>query len=283
MLDYLINKFLKNKTFYFYFILGGILNDNDSTSNTKSTTKVKTKVEILREIDSLTPHLQRLFSIWIPKEEEEEREREKRSLKKTSFGDFLTNQIKENEESEIDNEVNVINDGRIRTSNNDDENNKKNNSESNNNAIEKDIKIGGNTSNNVKHDSTQKSVTLTDLEKFFLTQAEELSVILAGRVCAVASLRFSVPDVIHLSAGIAKVCVRVCMCVYVCVYVRVCVRVCVCVCMSVYVCVYVCVCVDMYVCLCVCVCVWWCGVVWCGVVWCIGLLYLSVRTMYSPM
>ena len=144
----------------------------------KSNTKTKTKAEILREIDSLTPHLQRLFSIWIPKEEEE-KEREKRLLKKTSFSDFLTNQIKENEESEIDNKS-IINDGRIRTSNendkknkNDNEDNDNNNNQGKNNNIEKDIKIGGISSNNVKHDSTQKSVILTDLEKFFLTQAED--------------------------------------------------------------------------------------------------------------
>ena len=201
--------------YLYLYILGGVLNENDNTSNdtkSKIKSKTKTKAEILREIDSLTPHLQRLFSIWIPKIDEE-KEREKRLLKRTSFGAFLTNQIKENEESEIDNEVSV-NDGRIRTSNNDDDDNNKNNDNSNhnnqgnnNNITEKDIKIGGNNNNNSKHDSTQKSVILTDLEKFFLTQAEDLSVILAGRVCAVGSLRFSVPDVIHLSAGIAKVCV----------------------------------------------------------------------------
>ena len=228
---------------HFIFILGGVINDN--TSNIKSTTKTKTKAAILREIDSLTPHLQRLFSIWIPKEDEE-KEREKRLLKKTSFGDFLTNQIKENEESEIDIES-IINDGRIRTSNendkknkNDNEDNDNNNNDNNqgkNNDIDKDIKIGGISSNNVKHDSTQKSVILTDLEKFFLTQAEDLSVILAGRVCAVASLRFSVPDVIHLSAGIAKVCV----CVFVCDVV------CACVSMRMYVCEYV----YIYMCVCV--------------------------------
>lgn len=174
----------------YYFIIGGII-DNNASSH-----KSKTKAEILREVDSFTPHLKILFSIWIPKEEE----RENKLLKKTSFGEFMTNQIKENDESEIDNEKST-NDGRIRTSDDD------SHSSQGKSDFEKDSKIGGNTSNNEKHGSTQQTVILTDLEKYFLTQAEDLSVILAGRVCAVSSLRFSTPDVIHLAAGIAKVCV----------------------------------------------------------------------------
>ena len=194
----------------FIFSVGGII-DNNSPNN-----KGKTKAELRREIDSLTPHLQKLFSIWIPKEDDEERQkREKR--KKTTFGEFMTTHIKENEDSEIDAEN--INDGRIRTS---DDNNNQEKSDG-----EKSTKIGGTNTKNAKHESAEKTVILSELEKFFLTQAEDLSMILAGRVCAVAALRFSTPDVIHLSAGIAKVCV--CGGVWVCVGGRVCVCVCGCV------------------------------------------------------
>jgi hypothetical protein len=111
----------------------------------------------------------------------------------------MTTHIKENDDSEIENDI--VNDGRIRTS--DDNNNQEKND------VEKSKKIGGTSSKKAKHESAEKTVILSELEKFFLTQAEDLSVILAGRVSAVASLRFSTPDVIHLSAGIAKVCVCV--------------------------------------------------------------------------
>ena len=174
------------------FSTGGII-DNNSPNK-----KGETKAELRREIDSLTPHLQKLFSIWIPKGYgDERRKREKR--KKTSFGEFMTTHIKENEESELDYE-NVY-DGRIRTS--DDNDNQEKNDDENNK------KIDGTNTKNAKRESAEKTVILSELEKFFLTQAEDLSVILAGRVCAVASLRFSTPDVIHLSAGIAKVCAYV--------------------------------------------------------------------------
>ena len=132
---------------------------------------------------------------------------------KISFADFISkeiNDIDENKNDDVDDEVehtsisinidDIINErGNVRTLDNnyDDIDEDRNENENNN---------GNNNENNkINKSNSDGDVPLSDFQEFLRSQSESLCVLIAGRIGAISTLRFSTPDTLHLCFSIVKV------------------------------------------------------------------------------
>lgn len=187
----------------------------------------------MREIDFLLPHIKKLSNIWIPKKKEKK--------PKISFADFISKEINDIDENgadlngeiehtsvsiniddivnEKENEIardNSYGADEDRNGNeNENENNNENNENNENNQNKSNDKNYQNDENNDKNNNSneyennkanrESEVPLSDFQEFLRSQSEWLCVLIAGRIAAISTLRFSTPDSLHLCYSVVKV------------------------------------------------------------------------------
>ena len=188
-----------------------------SSSNLKSE-NLRSRSEIVREIDFLLPHIKKLSNIWIPKKKEKK--------PKISFADFISKEINDIDENDADlngeiehtsvsiniddivdekeNENTRDNSYGVDEDRNENENNE---NKSNDKNYRNDENSKNNNSNEYKNNKSNREseFPLSDFQEFLRSQSEWLCVLIAGRIAAISTLRFSTPDSLLLCYSVVKV------------------------------------------------------------------------------
>ena len=180
---------------------------------------------MVREIDSLMPHLKMLFSIWMPtrakkegrevkmmkdgkngervdgKSDGDKGEAEEKNIKSdiivsTESGERTQSAGGDNVGGEVDDVTNKISKIQIPPCNLGEKSEKNGNEKKTKSSMEEIF-----AENKIKN----KFNFVLSLEKFMKSQAEDLALLLAGNVSCICTLRFSVIDAVYICSAILKV------------------------------------------------------------------------------